>query len=417
MSSTLSKSLIRLHRCHNAITHRSLQASKSLTTQSGYTCVSNSTTNGCTTNYNHNGNASANANANVSIRKYSPIPQFQIAQFSTKPNVEEDPSAAVTADPNANADPDAKRSPSVLSNLPQNYTPGQAWGVLQKHLAGHNKVRLDDFISLCNASRPQYPKDAKVILTALLDLKRCNDFYISEEGARAAIDAMVRSMISDSGLDATEAGFQLKAGIYVANVFGNEDAGLYVVAGTQVLNDFVFKILLSGAEHYSSTPRIHVDADANVDDVDADAKVDADANAEDGESSESDSLLAQAATVAKGTVDILLTRASTPTKDMKKRKKRKYLKHLRCSSGPTPETIDLAVKICLKHDDEEKGVEMARAILDSYKECPHIGSAEAGTIALVQDAENRLQTMKDTEAADDEGEVDGDGDDDDSEAK
>jgi len=381
-----------------------------LTTQSGYTCVFNSATNGCTTNYNHNGNSTASANANVSIRKYSPSPQFQIAQFSTKPNVEEDPSAAVTADPNANADanadPDAKRSPSVLSNLPQNYTPGQAWGVLQKHLAGHNKVRLDDFISLCNASRPQYPKDAKVILTALLDLKRCNDFYISEEGARAAIDAMVRSMISDSGLDATEAGFQLKAGIYVANVFGNEDAGLYVVAGTQVLNDFVFKILLSGAEHYSSTPRDHVDA--NVD-------VDANANAEDGESSESDSLLAQAATVAKGTVDILLTRASTPTKDMKKRKKRKYLKHLRCSSGPTPETIDLAVKICLKHDDEEKGVEMARAILDSYKECPHIGSAEAGTIALVQDAENRLQTMKDAEAADDEGEVDGDGDD--SEAK
>jgi len=66
-----------------------------------------------------------------------------------------------TATPAITDDATFQRSPSVLSALPQNYTPGQAWGILQKHLAGHNKVRLDDFIALCNASRPKYPKRYK----------------------------------------------------------------------------------------------------------------------------------------------------------------------------------------------------------------------------------------------------------------
>jgi len=396
MSSTLSKSLIRLHRCQNAITHKSLQASKSFTTQSNYKYKFNSNPSvACTSN--PNANVSTNANANSSIHKYSPMPNFQMAQFSTTPNAEKDPSATVTATTTAAITDDAtfQRSPSVLSALSQNYTPGQAWGILQKHLAGHNKVRLDDFIALCNASRPKYPKDAKVILTALLDLKRCNDFYISEEGAHAAIEGMVRSMISDSGLDATEDEFKLKAGIFIGKVFGNEGAGLYCVAGTEDLNDRVLKLLLSGAENYSPIPRDDVDMDVDVD-------VDLNAGTEDGENSVSASLLVQAATIAKDTVDILMTRASSPTKDMKKRKKRNYLKYSRCSSGPTPESIDLAVKICLKHDEEGEGVKMARAILDAYKACQHIGSADVDTIALVGDAESRMQAMKDAEAADEE---------------
>jgi hypothetical protein len=45
---------------------------------------------------------------------------------------------------------------------------------------------------------------------------------------------------------------------------------------------------------------------------------------------------------------------------------------------------------------------MARAILDAYKECQHIGSADVDTIALVGDAESRMQAMKDAEAADEE---------------
>jgi hypothetical protein len=163
------------------------------------------------------------------------------------------------------------------------------------------------------------------------------------------------------------------------------------VAGTEDLNDHVLKLLLSGAENYSPILRDDVDKDADVD-----------AGAEDGKNSVSTSLLAQAATIAKDTVDILMTRASSPTKDMKKRKKRNYLKYSRCSSGPTPRSIDLAVKICLKHDEEGEGVKMARAILDAYKECQHIGSADVDTIALVGDAESRMQAMKDAEAADEE---------------
>ena len=259
-------------------------------------------------------------------------------------------------------------------------------------------MRLGDFISLCNASRPMKPKDAKVIRTALLDLKRCNDFYISADGAHAAIDGMMRSLSSDSGLDSTLPEYKLKAGIYVARVFGMEDARLYVAAHTKVLNENLLKVLLSGVENYSVSGSADVDVD-----------VDVDVEEGDGESSEkSESLLAQAAAVAKNTVDILLTRASNPTKDMKKRKKREYLKYLKCSSGPTPETIDLAVRICLKHDEENEGIVMANAVLGAYKECPHLGSAEADTLALVQHAEARVEALKAAEAVDEESKDDGD---------
>jgi hypothetical protein len=55
-------------------------------------------------------------------------------------------------------------------------------------------------------------------------------------------------------------------------------------------------------------------------------------------------LVDDSSTVTKKVIDTLLMRASNPTQDMKKRQKRKYLKYLRCSGGPTPESIDLAVK-------------------------------------------------------------------------
>ena len=121
--------------------------------------------------------------------------------------------------------------------------------------------------------------------------------------------------------------------------------------------------------------------------------------------------LASAANVAKGVIDTLLLRASNPTKDMKKRKKRKYLKYLRDSSGPTPDMIDVAVKICLKHDDEEEGIGLARGILEAYAERAYLGTALEGTVGLVKDLEEeKLAAAAAQEAAEveeDDGETEG----------
>ena len=135
----------------------------------------------------------------------------------------------------------------------------------------------------------------------------------------------------------TEAEFLVKAGIFVGEIFVEEDAGLYVAAEAKVVNDVVLKTLLEGVESLQVDP---VDDRSVDDDGEGEGK---------GEEDEQESPLAAAANVAKNVIDALILRASNPTKDMKKRAKRQYLKYLRDSSGPTPEMMDVAVKICLKH--------------------------------------------------------------------
>merc|ERR1712232_463728 len=129
-------------------------------------------------------------------------------------------------------------------------------------------------------------------------------------------------------------------------------------------------------------------------------------------------LLSKSMNLSKEILDTLLTRASNPTKDMKKRAKRKYLRYLRCSSGPSPTTIDLLVKICLLEvhqrkfngdfdtnnsedddeggegssddgNDEEKmdGLAMAKAIVQEFEAKQYLGAALPDTHALIQDTE------------------------------
>ncbi len=286
----------------------------------------------------------------------------------------------------------SQQSPSILTSLPPSYTPGQAWSALQIHLAGKQKIRLEDFMDLCRSARSSTPKDAKVIRTAMLDLKRCNDFRMSVDCAQLALEGMIRSLTKQGNGDEeeTDASFLIQAGVFAGEAFVNPSTGLYVVAEARVVHDAILTTLLSGVESLES-----VDDDDDDDDDDE----------------EGVTPLASAANVAKGVIDTLLLRASNPTKDMKKRKKRKYLKYLRDSSGPTPDMIDVAVKICLKHDDEEEGIGLARGILEAYAERAYLGTALEGTVGLVKDLEEeKLAAAAAQEAAEveeDDGETEG----------
>merc|ERR1712127_436275 len=113
---------------------------------------------------------------------------------------------------------------------------------------------------------------------------------------------------------------------------------------------------------------------------------------------------------------MLINRASNPTRSMKKRAKRKYLRELRCCEGPSPKTLDLAVRICVSTNNTqndssvtEVGIQTAKKLLQLYADRPFLGSAMEGTVTLVEEAEEkRLQFLKDMEEAAKEEESDDD---------
>lgn len=197
---------------------------------------------------------------------------------------------------------------------------------------------------------------------------------VSCEDADAAIKGMSRSLLymEDDGIDATTPEFRIRAGVWVGKALVDEASGLYVAAQTDIVNEYVLKTLLSGLEHSSSS---------------------------------SSSNVAEASQVAKDIVDMLLLRASNPTRNMKKRAKRKYLRYSQCSTGPNPQTIDYAVQICLK--DEEGGLDKAREILDEYAQRPFLGAAMSETVALVEDKEAEVAAASAEAEADNVGEEEG----------
>jgi hypothetical protein len=192
------------------------------------------------------------------------------------------------------------------------------------------------------------------------------------------LEGIKRSLVRAEGEGETEAEFLVKAGIFVGEIFVEEDAGLYVAAEAKVVNDVVLKTLLEGVESLQVDP---VDDRSVDDDGEGEGK---------GEEDEQESPLAAAANVAKNVIDALILRASNPTKDMKKRAKRQYLKYLRDSSGPTPEMMDVAVKICLKHENAEQGLNLAEGILEAYAERPYLGAAMEETKNLVKGVKEQL---------------------------
>lgn len=342
MRSSIARSALRFHRCQKNL-------SKAIATQN----------NSCVTLLSTSSNT---------IPQYQTPFHIQINNFSTKPK-EQEQQQAVTVTIET---PTSTKTPSVLTTLDENFTPGQAWSVLQKHLAGHRKVRLNDFIELCNSSRPQSPKDAQVIKTALLDLKRCNDFKLTVEAAQIAIEGMTRSLTSEAGIDETYDKFLVNAGLYTAGVFNMQaQSGLYIAAQTDVVNESILKVLAKGVDGYVAP-----------------------------EGDESD-LNAKAAIAAKGIVDLLVRRVSFPTQSMKKRAKKAYLKERKCSEGPTQETIEMAVKICLKHSDEEEGLKLAKIIIKKFENLPFVSSVDASTQALVDTAEESLASSNQEEADED----------------
>jgi len=278
------------------------------------------------------------------------------------------------------------RPPSILTTSFPNaaeepYTTGQAWYVLQNHIAGGFQIRHEDVTALCNSVQPQSPKDSKLVQKVLLDLKRCNRFILSKELAGVSAKAMARGLLPSGGVDEATPYYKVQCGLFIGNAFLNKNTGLYVSLDTDVLVDTALNTLYSGLDGLRK---------------------------EDNEKYEEQrkELLAEGRAISKTIFRYLLTRASTPTRNMKKRAKRKYLKCVRCCSGPSPQSIDVLVRICLLEEEElQKGLNAAFYIMNTYGKNAFLGKAMDETFAAVKEAEEKLaaQLQEENQGESDEG--------------
>lgn len=275
----------------------------------------------------------------------------------------------------------ASRRPSALiqANLPQ-ITPGHAIRVLQIHAAkGRQLIRQSDFHELCQSSRPGKKRDAKVIRQALRDFKRCNKYILSELGARLALEGMMRAMIPFNhqivyGYPKVEA-----AGYALSQI--TEETGLYYCTEMNAVDQILEKFKEGLDEMIARGTNVRVDMmsdDSQVDEEEANNEV---------QFSEYElndrKTLKSAMKATESAIQLLIKRRCRPENDMKKRAKRKYLKHLKTNEGPQVSTMTLATQISLAIG----GVEYTQTkIIDPYKEAWWTrGEVDESVLQLIAD--------------------------------
>mmetsp|Transcript_3186 Transcript_3186/g.8137 ORF Transcript_3186/g.8137 Transcript_3186/m.8137 type:complete len:410 (+) Transcript_3186:103-1332(+) len=235
-------------------------------------------------------------------------------------------------------DQSVNRDPSPLEGAGlEEVTPGQVIFFLQTYGAkGTEKwgkeIFQSDFIQLCESSRPGKKRDAKVIATALKDFKRNNRFILELEGSRAAVKGMLRSMKPTWKVQ--DGRPRVQAALFVMEQMCDETTGLYFATETKMV-DKVLKELHTGMlEMEENGFKLRIDDTSSEDDAEE-------------ELSSDEKLLKDALRLTEGVMKFLVKRKSRPEWDMKKRAKRKYMKHLQIGGGPYVTTLHLAVQISI----------------------------------------------------------------------
>lgn len=190
---------------------------------------------------------------------------------------------------------DAEEPPpslDVRASLPQEYTSGHVLEVLNRKGAGGKPLEDEDFRILINAAKT--PKDARVIMTALVNYKRINKFILTKEIAELAVK---RILLADPD----------QGSIMVLKNF-TEESGLYFSCEIPLLNLVLDDVLLHIQDH--------------------------------------DKRDLWKALISM--LNLLIYRKTRPYKKMKKKAERKYHKHIQLHHGPTVATVQRMVEIGLK---------------------------------------------------------------------
>ncbi len=173
--------------------------------------------------------SSAMSMSTVSERSNLPF-SSAIAQSLAAAHAAASASSVTTTDVN-------QQSFDIESLLPEDYSPGHVLAVLnQVGKGGYRQgatISDNHFRLLLNCVRPHEPKDANIIITALINYKRINRFLLTSELAQDCLDAILRADPTTGGL------------LFLEHV--TCDSGLYYAATMDTIHRALEHVLHDGA--------------------------------------------------------------------------------------------------------------------------------------------------------------------------
>ena len=181
---------------------------------------------------------------------------------------------------------------NVRASLPEEYTSSNVMAVLNRKGDGGVPLEEDDMRILIDAAKT--PKDSHVVMTSLIKYKRKNAFILTEEMTHFAVTRIL-------AINPTHGPH------IVLNNF-NEKTGFSFSCSTPLM-DKVLEQVLNRIQEYETY---------------------------------------DVWSALLSTLHRLIYRASRPSRNMKKRAAKRYLKQLKCYQGPTSETVRLMVEIGLQ---------------------------------------------------------------------
>lgn len=213
----------------------------------------------------------------------------------------------------------------VRTSLPPDFTSGHVLEVLNRKGKGGKPLNDEDMTILFDAAKT--PKDARVIMTALVNYKRINDYILTTKMAEKAVKSILKA-------DPEQGAFLILSNF-------NEKSGLYFSCDIPLIN-FVLDTVLNRIECY-----------------------------------EKDALWSALISMQ----NLLIYRAHRPYQKMKKRAARKYHKQIQLHHGPTAETVRRMVDIGLKI----RAAEAVHTEITTYCQDRRVPVLEE-TLSLVEEA-------------------------------
>ena len=132
----------------------------------------------------------------------------------------------------------------------ESYTPGQAFNLLMKKGAKGHPIRHSEFYGLCQATQEGKPTHSKRIYRALRHFKRVSKFRIYPDGAKAAVENMMKGMVgNEDDSNKNVVGKEMvQAGLFVSDAFIKDRTGLHYSLRTDDLTQDVLKPMLQGLQ-------------------------------------------------------------------------------------------------------------------------------------------------------------------------
>eukprot|EP00592_Proboscia_alata_P008297 CAMPEP_0194354664 /NCGR_PEP_ID=MMETSP0174-20130528/2750_1 /TAXON_ID=216777 /ORGANISM="Proboscia alata, Strain PI-D3" /LENGTH=472 /DNA_ID=CAMNT_0039123669 /DNA_START=135 /DNA_END=1550 /DNA_ORIENTATION=- len=309
--------------------------------------------------------------------------------------------------------------PSYLSSLnipPEKFTPGKAFQLINDRVTNGQLASRNEFLAICNTSRPESLKDATVIYKALIKLRRCNGHvFVGYEGT-AAVEGMIRSCTPverpKMSMEKMKQKKMDRAGFLVEAVL-DKDTTLYTCI-TDEDYEKVVKFVYEATTYYVPPA---ADQPAEADEAEEVEEAAEEPTEELGYHAKLKLTKSQRTPLqiltdqTKETFRMMVQRASPkPTNRMTKRAARKYNRHAMQTTPPNSEAVRLVVQLCLVAGDLDGAEELVEfyhhilrknvdaGVLDTIAEAQRLKLAEEEAVIAAAAGVQRLLEEEAAEA-------------------